>query len=104
MKYLLPFFFAVIICSCENHSFDSDSRQIIAKNEIRQKLHGAQSFDITDFKEDTLHDWQDSAFKNPIRYTLHVQYKDSTGVLQNKEGIVVFTPDGKSVISSEINN
>jgi uncharacterized membrane protein YheB (UPF0754 family) len=104
MKYIILFLFTGIIFSCENHSFDSDKRQLTAKNEIREKLGNIQSFDITDFKEDTLNQWPDSTFKNPIRYSLDVVYKDSTGASQNKKGIVVFTPDGKSVISSEISN
>ncbi len=104
MKYIFLFLPAIIIFSCENHSFDSDKRQLIAKDEIREKLKNIQSFDITGFKEDTLHEGTDTTFKNLIRYTLHVVYKDSAGVLQNKEGFVVFTPDGKSVISSQISN
>jgi len=104
MKHTILFLFTITIFSCENHSFDSDRRQLTAKNEIREKLGNIQSFDITDFKEDTLQQWPDPAFKNPVRYSLNVVYKDSTGALQNKKGIVVFTPDGKSVISSEISN
>ncbi len=104
MKYILLFLFTIIIFSCENHSFDSDKRQLTAKNEIREKLGNIQSFNITDFKEDTLQEWPDTAFKNLIRYSLNVVYKDSTGALQNKKAFVVFTPDGKSVISSEISN
>lgn len=104
MKYIFLFLITIIVFSCENHSFDSDQRQLIAKDEIREKLSGVQSFDITAFKEDTLHEGTDATFKNSIRYTLRVVYKDSAGVLQNKEGFVVFTPDGKSVISSEISN
>ena len=104
MKYIFLFLFTIVIFSCENNSFDRDKRQLIAKDEIRGKLSGIQSFDITGFKEDTLHEGIDGTFKNPIRYTLQVVYKDSAGVLQNKEGFVVFTPDGKSVISSRISN
>ncbi len=104
MKNTILFLFTIVIFSCENNSFDSDKRQLTAKNEIREKLKNSQAFDITDFREDTLPDWKDSAFKNPIRYRLHIKYQDSTGALQNKEAFVVFTPDGKSVISSEISN
>ncbi len=104
MKYIFLFLPAIIILSCENHSFDSDKRQIIAKNEIRGKLKNIQSFDITGFKEDTLYDWKDSTFKNPVRYRLNVVYKDSAGAMQNKNGFVIFTPDGKSVIRSQISN
>lgn len=104
MKYIYIFLLTIIIFSCENNSFDTDKRQLITKNEIREKLKNIQSFDITNFKEDTLHEWADSTFKNPIRYTLSITYKDSTGTMQNKEAFVLFTPDGKSVISSQINN
>ncbi len=103
MKYLILSLFTITVFSCENNSFDSDKRQLIAKDEIREKLKNIQFFDIVGFKEDTLHDWKDSTFKNLIRYRLNIKYKDSTGALQNKEAFVVFTPDGKSVISSEIN-
>ncbi len=104
MKYIILFLSTVIIFSCENNSFDSDKRQLIAKKEIRAKLHDVQSFDITGFHEDTLHNETETSFKNPIRYSLNIKYKDSTGALQNKEAFVLFTPDGKSVISSHINN
>lgn len=104
MKYMLLIFLSIAVFSCENNSFDKDKRQLMAKREIRGKLENIQSFDLTSFKEDTLHDWKDSAFKHPIRYSFTVEYKDSTGALQNKEAFVLFTPDGKSVISSQINN
>jgi len=104
MKQIIPLFFAIMCFSCENNSFDSDKRQLMAKSEIREKLKNVRSFDITGFKEDTLSDWKDLTFKNPIRYKLDVTYKDSTGALQSKEAFVIFTPDGKSVISSQINN
>jgi len=104
MKYTILFLFAIINFSCENNSFDSDKRQVTAKDEIKQQLNNVQAFDVTDFREDTLDEWAGSALKNPIRYTLQVRYKDSAGALQNKEAFVIFTPDGKSVISSQINN
>lgn len=104
MKILLLFIVTVALCSCENNTFDSDKRQLIAKSEVREKLKNIRSFDITGFKEDTLHQSTDPRFGNPIRYNLHIMYKDSTGKLQNKEAFVLFTPDGKSVISSQINN
>ena len=104
MKNMFLCLFAMSIFSCENHSFDSDKRQLMAKDEIRGKLVGIKSFDITGFKEDTLQEEKGATFKNPIQYTLHIVYEDSTGVLQNKEGLVLFTSDGKSVISSRISN
>lgn len=104
MKYIFLFLFTTIIFSCETNAFDPDKRQLIAKNEIREKLTNIKAFDITGFKEDTLREWPDTEIKNPIRYTLNISYKDSTDALQNKEAFVIFTPDGKSVISSRINN
>jgi len=97
----------LIICiffffSCENHHFDKDTRQIMAKDEIMNKLHKAKSFDVTGFKEDTVENTTDSNFKKVIRYTLDIQYLDSNNVLQKKSGIVFFTPDGKSIIHSQI--
>src|SRR4051794_775106 len=103
MKYILLFIITITFCCCENNTFDRDKRQLIAKSEIREKLKNIRGFDITSFKEDTLHDSPDAS-QNPIRYTLNIVYKDSTGTLQNKEAFVLFTPDGKSVIKSQINN
>lgn len=102
MKYL---FFGVLLLaffSCENPRFDKDKRQIVAKNEISSKIPRTLSFDITAFKEDTLLSYPDSTFKHPIQYTLDFVYKDSANVLQKKRGIVIFTPDGKSIINSRI--
>ena len=102
MKYL---FFGVLLLaffSCENPRFDKDKRQIIAKNEISSMVPRTLSFDVTAFKEDTLLNYPDSVFKNPIRYTLDFVYKDSANVLQKRKGIVLFTPDGKSIINSRI--
>lgn len=104
MNYILLFVVTVTIFSCENSSFDRDKRQLTAKSEIREKLHKVQEFDIKSFAEDTLKNPPDPAFKNIIRYSLNVIYKDSTGTLQNKKAFVLFTPDGKSVISSQIIN
>ena len=104
MKYL---FFGVLLLaffSCENPRFDKDKRQLIAKDEIRSKLKRALSFEITGFKEDTLSSFPDSTFKNPIRYTLDFVYKDSANLFQKKKGVVIFTPDGNSVITSGIDS
>ena len=101
MKNLLICFFTVALFSCENARFDSDKRQIKAKNEISNKIPKIR-FDVTAFKEDTLQTWPDSNFKHPIRYSLDIIYKDSTNVLQRKKGIVIFTPDGNSIINSWI--
>jgi hypothetical protein len=102
MKIFLAGFVSLVLFSCDNNRFDSDKRQITVKNEIRNKIHRARSFDITAFKEDTLQSWPDPAFNNPIRYTIDFTYKDSAMVLQKKRGIVIFTPDGNSIISSGI--
>ncbi|MGI8583695.1 MAG: hypothetical protein ACR2KX_15965 [Chitinophagaceae bacterium] len=102
MKYLFISVFLLAFFSCENRLFDKDKRQLIAKDEIRRKLIGSRSFDITGFKEDTLSNFPDSTFKHPIRYMLDFVYKDSDNVLQKKRGIVIFTPDGNSIINSGI--
>ncbi|MGN6532722.1 MAG: hypothetical protein ACTHK0_13340 [Ginsengibacter sp.] len=94
--------FTPLFFSCENHRFDRDKRQIIAKDEIRSKLHRAPGFDITAFQEDTVEIQNDSNFKKQIRYSVDIEYLDSNKVLQKKKGIVMFAPDGQSVISSKI--
>ena len=94
---LLPLFF-----SCENHRFDSDKRQIMAKDLIMDQLHKARSFDVTGFKEDTVQTPDDSNFKREIRYSLDIEYLDSNKVFQKKKAIVMFTPDGNSIINSKI--
>ena len=101
-KFLLVTLLASLLFSCENHGFDNDKRQIMAKDEIQAKLFKTRSFDITSFKEDTAQLTNDPDFKKVIRYTLTIEYLDSNKVLQNKKGIVLFTPDGKSIISSKI--
>ncbi len=102
MKYLFFSVFLLAFVSCQNPRFDKDKRQLIAKDEIRRRLLRARSFDITGFKEDTLSNFPDSTFKHPIRYMLDIVYKDSNNVLQKKRGIVIFTPDGNSIINSGI--
>ncbi len=104
-SFISPIFFILFftgIFSCENHRFDSDKRQIMAKNEIESKLHRSRSFDITGFNEDTVQNSSDSNFKKQITYTLDFVYEDSNKVLQTKKAIVMFTPDGKSIINSQI--
>lgn len=88
--------------SCENHRFDSDKRQIMAKDEIRSKLNKAHSFDVTGFNEDTVYNTADSNFKKLIRYQLSIKFIDSNKIEQNKTAVVLFTPDGKSILSSQI--
>lgn len=57
---ILPF------VSCENHRFDSDKRQILAKDAIRNQLHKVQNFNVIHFNEDTI-ETVDSDFKKEIR-------------------------------------
>jgi outer membrane lipoprotein-sorting protein len=101
MRYLL-LLLLVILVSCESHSFESDKRQIIAKDQIREKLHKARNFDITGFKQDTLQTYTDTTIKRPLRYALDFVYTDSLGVVQKKKGVVIFTPDGNSVLNAQI--
>ena len=103
MKYLL-FFLILAIGSCETNRFDSDKRQIIAKDAIRSDLKGAarSSFTVTGFKEDTLFTYADTLIKKPIQYTLYFTQKDSTGQLLQHTGIALFTNKGNSLISSNI--
>ncbi len=101
MRYLL-LLFLVILVSCESHTFDSDRRQIVAKDEIRKQLHRARSFDITAFNQDTLQTYPDTTIKHPLEYRLDFVYTDSTGKVVKKKGIVIFAPDGKSVLNSRI--
>ena len=95
-------FFATMFYACENHRFDSDKRQIISKDEIQSKLAKAHSFDVTGFNEDTVEVENEPDFKKQIRYTLYISFVDSNNVFQKKKGIVMFTPDGKTIINSEI--
>lgn len=101
MRYLL-FLMLLILVSCESHSFESDKRQIVAKDLIRRKLRKARFFDITGFKQDTLETYPDTLFKHPLRYGLDFLYTDSLGQVQKKKGVVLFTPDGKAVLTSRI--
>ena len=101
MRYLI-FLLVIILVSCENHSFDSDQRQLIAKDQVRRKLRKARFFDITAFKQDTLSIFTDTLIKHPLRYILDFTYTDSLGQVQMKKGVVLFTPDGKSVLNTQI--
>ena len=105
-KKLKPLFFFILLApffvACENHRFDSDKRQIMAKDEIRSQLHKAREYDITGFKEDTVEISDNPDFKKEIRYQLDFEYVDSNNVLQKKTGEVFFTPDGSSIINSKI--
>lgn len=99
----VSFLFLIIgFSSCETHLFDSDRRQIIAKDEIYVKLRKATAYDITGFREDTVKNIDNVNFTKQIRYTLNFVYIDSNKVLQKKIGIVMFAPDGASMVSSQI--
>lgn len=102
LKKLLFFLILSIAFSCENHRFDSDKRQIMAKDAIMDQLNKARSFDVTAFREDTVNVKGDSNFRKEIRYTLDIEYLDSNKVFQKKKGIVMFSPDGKSILNSKI--
>jgi len=101
MRYLI-LLLLLVAGSCESHSFDSDKRQLIAKDEIRRLVSRGRSFDITAFNQDTIGADGDSIAKFYLRYNLQFQYIDSVGNLQKKKGVVLFTPDGLSVINSQI--
>jgi hypothetical protein len=74
----------------------------MAKDAIQYKLYKARAFDVTGFKEDTVEVQNASNFKKQIRYSLDIEYLDSNKILQKKKGIVMFTPDGQSIINSKI--
>lgn len=102
MKYwslLIPVF---VFVSCENQAFDSDKRQIIAKNEISKMVPRNRSLTITRFQEDTLMSWQNAAFQRPIRYVMDFKYTDSTGAEKSKQGIIIFSQKGNAVIDHKI--
>jgi hypothetical protein len=92
----------IFLFSCESGVVQKDNMQIAAKDQIRKQLPAnAKEFDITGFSEDTLSNWTDTLIKKPIQYNLEFEYRDSSG-LQKKTGHVIFTPDGKSVLHSEL--
>lgn len=103
MKIALAFL-VIILCSCETNSFDSDKRQIMAKDAIRRKVQGEHSsFTVTGFKEDTLLTYGDTLIKKPLRYTLYFTQQDSiTGQLLQRSGVALFTNRGNSLLSLEI--
>src|SRR6478672_10828427 len=101
MRLLFVIVTVLLLYSCESAGFDSDKRQIRAKDEIRAKLpNRSTEFDIKSFREDTLRNWPDSNFRNPLQYSLNYVFKDSLGTVHHEKGNVVFTPDGKSIIKT----
>lgn len=105
MRYTAFIFFGVLLLSCDNGSFDKDKRQIAAKDAIREQLpRASHHFEITDFREDTLPAPGGPVFKQVIRYSLDFRYQDSAGRVQERTGYVFFTPDGKSLIQSQVSH
>jgi len=103
MRYIFFLFFPLLLASCEAASFDRDKRQIMAKDEVRSTLlPNAKGFDVTSFREDTLASWTDTLVKHPLQYTLDFIYTDSTGMLHQNTAHVIFTPDGKSILQTQI--
>ena len=101
MKYITVSLL-LLLAACEARNFDSDKRQIIAKEWARRQLHRNRSFSITSFSEDTLQVWPDTMISHPIRYTINFVYNDSTGSVQNKKAEVIFTPEGNDILKTEI--
>ncbi len=102
-KVLLLLFFTGILCSCENQRNAADMRQIMAKDEILNQLHKVSDFDITGFNEDTvISSIPGTNLKKVLRYVLDISYVDSNKTPQVKKGIVLFTPDGRSIIDAQI--
>jgi len=102
---LLLLFFTGILCSCENQHNAADMRQIMAKDEILNQLHKVSDFDITGFNEDTvISSIPGTNLKKVLRYVLDISYVDSNKTPQVKKGIVLFTPDGRSIINAQISD
>jgi hypothetical protein len=100
MRYVIVLL-AVFLTACDYGSFDKDKRQIMAKDYVREHLPPhATDFDITAFREDTLNSSPDSNFKRPIGYMLDYHFTDSTGRVQEERTVVVFTPDGHSIVNA----
>ena len=75
----------------------------MAKDEILNQLHKVSDFDITGFNEDTIiNSIPGTNLKKTLQYVLDITYIDSNKLTQNKKGIVLFTPDGKSIINARI--
>jgi hypothetical protein len=91
----------VFLSACDYGVFDKDKRQILAKDYVHSHLPPhVTNFDITSFREDTISNMLDSNFKHAIAYTLHYQFTDSLTHIQQRQTIVLFTPDGHSIITS----
>jgi hypothetical protein len=100
MRYSIILFLA-FFASCDYGSFDKDKRQIMAKDYILWRLPAhSTDFDVISFREDTLNNMLDSNFKRSIGYTLEYHFTDSTKQFQQKKATVLFTPDGRSIITA----
>ena len=100
MRYTYILILLIIFSSCDSGSFDKDKRQIMAKDVLRSSLPPrSTNFDVSSFIEDTLPSWKE--FEHPLQYRINYTYTDSSGALQQRKGVVIFTPDGHSVISSQ---
>lgn len=88
--------------SCEKHTFDSDQRQIVAKNLLRQTVKNKRTFDVLHFKEDTLDLSANTTINRRIRYTIEFVFKDSSNALVRKTGEVIFAPGGNAVLETII--
>jgi hypothetical protein len=104
MKYTVFLILVSFCISCQTPQFDPDRRQIMAKDAIHSKLGSVRGYDIVSYHEDTLNSWTDTLVKRPIQYTMEVTYQDSTGAQHFKNGQVIFTPDGKSIIETIISD
>jgi hypothetical protein len=99
---ILLLLITLVFFSCEKHTFDSDHRQIVAKNLLRQTVINNRTFDVLQFKEDTLDHHPGTTIERPIRYTIEYVFSDSSNTRVRKTGEVIFTPDGKSVLETII--
>jgi hypothetical protein len=102
MKYLFVPLFVMVLFACHSAGFESDERQIIAKDVIRKQINQNHSFDVVGFKQDTVFNWPDTTINHPVSYTLDFVYADSATSLKSKRGVVVFAPNGHTVLSSVI--
>lgn len=97
----IQLFILVVLTGCANHLVEKDIRQIRAKDEVRSYLpRKASAFDITGFGEDSIPAPEIPA--NIIRYRIDFTFKDSLKNIIPARAFVFFTPDGKSVMKTQI--
>jgi len=92
----------LVFFGCEKHTFESDHRQIVAKDLLRQTVKNRSTFDVLQFKEDTLDHYPGTTVVHPIRYTIEYVFRDSSNTLLRRTGEVIFAPDGNSVLETII--